>query len=139
MLMIIICLLIVALVPQYIGLIGVVGNSYGKDYLLYFICAICGTVLLLTVSTFIKSKIICYIGKNSLYILGIHAIIIAFYSYCLTKIENKPRIAQDNLNIFEIIIGFIIVSSLSILFCIIYNFFKKLFYKKLNFYRKNRV
>lgn len=118
----IICFLVVCIILQINGLVAVVNNSYG-NLMYYLYCAICGTVLLLITGFFLpKSKLLLFIGKNSLIIFGLHTIFIVFYSKTLSKYYNKTIVCQNNLSIIQIIIGFILITFIMLL--LTYVFFK---------------
>ena len=102
------CLAVVVYLPQKYIWVGMVNNDYGGDYFVYVFDALCGATLLLTVSTFLeKSRLLRYAGKNTLFILAYHLILVDLYSYYLTVKTGQPMKCQANLTVQQIIVGFV--------------------------------
>ena len=58
------------------GYVNICDFEYSNP-ILYFIAAIAGSVWLIDIGSFLeKSKILCWIGKNSLYLFGIHSFVL---------------------------------------------------------------
>ena len=84
------CLIIIVALPyKIIQVVGMANNYYGPDLFLFFLCAFCGTLLVLLTAAFLKnSRFLKYMGKNTLFIFSFHCIFTRLYSNVLTKIYN---------------------------------------------------
>ena len=117
---------VILVIPAFTGLIAVVNNSYGTDNMMYLLCAISGSAFLLCLGTFWKSsKLLKFIGKNSLFIFGFHFIFINLYSLLLTYIYGYLIQSQRNLNWWQIIVGFVSISMIMVVLAMIYVTVKK--------------
>ncbi|MBR3149652.1 MAG: acyltransferase family protein [Eubacterium sp.] len=126
----VLCFATVAIVAPYNDLVGVSENFYGKDYLLYFICAIAGSALVLVLGTFVKkSYVLKYIGKNSMVIFSFHGIFLMIYYYVLKQIYHEELLGQKNLSNSQVAVGFVTVLAASVMVSLAYNGIKMLFGK----------
>ena len=116
------CLMVIIVIPQYNGLVGVVNNSFGNNELLYIYTSICGSFLLITLGSYMENNVFFkYIGKNSLFIFGFHFILIDLYSWILSYIYNTDIRCQRNLNVWQIIIGFVFITLILVFLSFCFN------------------
>ena len=125
---IIFCFFVVAILPcKVLGIVKMAYNYYGSDRLIFFICAICGTIMVLMLASYLsKSKLLNYIGRNSIFIFAFHCILTRCYPVVLSNLFNE-EITRENMNPFFTIVGFLLISFIIIVLSMIYNIIKKQF------------
>ncbi len=123
---IIICLFVVSILPyNSLGVVKMAYNYYGSDWLIFFICAMCGTIMVLVLSTYLsKSKLLKYIGENSIIIFAFHCILTRCYPIILSCLFCE-KITRENMSVFETLVEFILVSLIMVVLSMIYNKLKK--------------
>lgn len=119
-------ILFYVLVNRENGFVGMVNAEYGRSAFLFIISSFFGitfTMILGKVTE--RIKILTFIGRNSLMIFSLHFIFIDLYSLALSTLLNDKVVSQRNLNVIQVIIGFIFVSSLTIGIAYLYGFVKQ--------------
>ena len=121
-----VCLAVQIPVAFWNGKVSIGSKNLGNGLLLY-ITGIFGTGGLLAISILLmKSRFLSYCGRNSLYILCIHWIILnAILVICL----RVPALVYDKESILQTLIPFIIVMIGSLLFVAVYTKVKKIIFK----------
>lgn len=74
------------------------------NYLLFYLSALCGCLAIIYLAKLLeKSKVLGYVGRNTLWILGLHSIFIQFFELTLKlNLASDQRINSFILTVFEI-------------------------------------
>lgn len=110
-----------------LGLTNLSGGIYGSNLYMYLFTAFCGSVLVIIVSTFFKnSRVLTFLGKNSLIIFSLHTIILIPLNSLmgLFRIHNSIVVS-----LFETFVVLLIMCIVCLLFNTIKNRFKNLVIK----------
>lgn len=107
------------------GLTNLSGGIYGANIYLYLFSAFCGSILVIVISLFLqRSKVLAFIGRNSLIIFSLHTLIIRSLEFF-----RKTMGLENNLIISFLIT--IIVLAIMIVICIVINRVKSVIKRKM--------
>ena len=86
-----------------------------NDGIVFLICALYGTMLVLTISCHRMPKLIEYLGKNSLVVFSLHAIWITMVTEAFNYLFGTSYIPMENLPIHLVLVGGVIVIAMTVL------------------------
>ena len=117
--------------PLINGNVNLCGSTFGRSIMLYYVSAICGISFVYLVSAKIKkSKILSYVGKNSLLLFLVHSIFLHITEFILSAVYKKSIYALKNVPLFDSIIATIIIYFSLILIAVSYNRIKNKYKKQ---------
>lgn len=76
---------------RYNGRISIHGNYYGKEFIIFLVCAVASSVAIaMLVMLLPQSKALTFIGANTFFYMGIHKPLLLLFEACAGKYENHP-------------------------------------------------
>ena len=110
--------IILVIVPYYLlGLTNLSGGIYGDDLFYYLLCSFSGTILIVSISYHMKeSRLLLFLGRNSLLFFSIHSLFIIFY-------DKTLHVLCIDRNVISAILGTIIILLLTSLIVVVYQLF----------------
>lgn len=92
-------------------------NLTYNDSGMFIVAAVAGCMFIITISMLIKeSKILQYIGKNSMVIFAMHSFLIYLYDYILSAIKGKEIVHMMNIDWMEALVGTVLIVALMMIF-----------------------
>ena len=76
---------------RYNGRISIHGNYYGKEFIIFLVCAVASSVAIaMLVMLLPQSKALTFIGANTFFYMGIHKPLLLVFEAYAGKYENHP-------------------------------------------------
>lgn len=87
-----------------------IGVPQYNNFFYYIFFSLSGVIFVLILSLWVKnSKILKFIGRNSMIIFSLHGVFIKIYELILKKIVGYPVVGGNNMNLIQSIIGTLFV------------------------------